>query len=582
MSIFAWITICVVLAKLVLLIRNVLPGDIVAFGCIAVLLLTGCLSTDQALSCFSTHSVVLIGVLSVLVAGLIHSGAVHWMTRSIMGTPHTLFGAIIRLMLPVGFMSALLSNTTLVAMFTNVVKVWSKRLNISPSRLLIPLSYAATIGGTCTIIGTPANLVISGYYEEQTGNPLGFFAPVIPGLACLLLSMVMVLLLRKHLPVRKSPEENFESSSDYTVELVVPAQNPAVGMTVEEAGLLNVSGGHLVEIVRFDREIISPVPSDEFILGNDHLVYSGQIHNILELRSTHGLVNANKIVFNMKDLQKSRKLQMATVDFSSPLIGARMCDESFESQHNVVLVAVARNGERMTEIPREITLRAGDTLLLEGDRLTPAHFQGNLNFFDSIALPQTGYATFISIALMIGMVLLSAFGVMPLVNSAILAAVLMGITRCFSIEQFRQSINWGLVMSFAGSVCIGEAIIETGLAEALSRGLLSLVGSSSLVILIVLCCLATFVTEFISNTTAAAILAPVAISLATDLGLSPAVFCIAIMVGVNCSFATPVGSETNLMVYSPGGYRFFDFMRLGLPLNLITLIANITICYFLL
>lgn len=568
------------LAKLVVLIRNLLPGDVVAYSCIAILLLSGCVTTEQALSSFGTQSVVLIGVLSVLVTGLIHSGALNWVACHVMGTPRTFTGALVRLMIPVGCMSAILSNTALVAMFTNVVKMWSKRLGVAPSQLLIPLSYAASIGGMCTIIGTPANLVVSGYFEQHTGKTLDFFAPFLPGAVCLVVCVISVISLRRLLPVRKSPEESFESSADYTVELIVPAQNDAVGKTVVEAGLLNVNGGHLVEIVRFDREIISPVPEDEFILGNDHLVYSGQINSILELRSTHGLANANKLVFSTKELEKSRKLQMATVDTNSPLIGTRMCDMNFESQHNVVLVAVARDGERMTSIPREVTLRAGDTLLLEGDRLVPANFLGNLNFFDNIALPQVDRTTFTSMFLMIGMVTLSALGVLPLLHSALLAAALMLITRCCSIEQLQQSINWKLIMSFAGSVCIGEAIKATGLAEQLSIGLQNVVGSSPLTILIVLCTVATFITEFISNTTAAAILAPIAISLATSLNIDPAILCVAVMVNVNSSFATPMGSESNLMVYSPGGYRFSDFIRIGLPMNFIMLATNVIICYF--
>lgn len=574
-----YITVAVVLAKFILLMRNTLPGDVVAYGAIALLLLTGCLTTEQALGCFSTQSVVLIGVLSMLMAGLIHSGTINWISNRIMGIPKSRVSAIAQLMLPVGLMSAFLSNTVLVAMFIRVVKMWSKRLNIAPSQLLIPLSYAASIGGVCTIIGTPANLVISSYYEQCMGQPMNFFATVVPGLACLAVSIAAMIIMRGMLPVRKSPEESFESSADYTVELIVPAQNPHVGETVEEAQLQNVRGGHLVEIVRFDREIISPVPADEYILGNDHLVYSGQISSILELRNTHNLVNANQVVFSTKDLSKSRKLQMATVDVSSPLIGTRMCDMNFENRNNVVLVAIARDGERLTGIPREIMLRAGDTLLLEGNRLVPENFLGNLNFFDNIALPQSNRTTLIASLIMIGMVLLSALDIMPLLNSAMLAGLLMWVFRCFSVEQLQQSINWKLLMSLAGSVCIGEAIKVTGLADLLASTLQSITGSSLLLILVILCTSATFITEFISNTTAAAIFGPIAVSTAISLGADPVLFCVAVMISVNCSFATPIGSESNLMVYSPGGYRFHDFMPIGMVMNVLMLITNISVCY---
>ena len=579
MSIFAWITLIVLLGKLVCLMRNLLPGDVIAYSVIGLLILTGALSTEAALGCFSNASVVLIGVLSILVAGLVHTGAIHWIVKNLMGIPASFVGAIFRLMMPVGVLSAFLSNTALTAMFINVVKVWSKRLGLAPSHLLIPLSYAATVGGVCTIIGTPANLVFSSYYEKLTGEPMDFFVTLVPGLVCLVVCTITTILMRNMLPKRKSPEESFESSTDYTVELTVPALCDSVGQTVDEAGLLNVPGGHLVEIVRFDREIISPVPADEFVLGNDHLVYSGEISSILELKRTHGLVNANNVVFNTTDVDKGRKLQMAMVDVSSPLIGRKMCESNFEDKYNVVLVAVAREGERMSCIPREVELRAGDTLLLEGDRLVAEDFEGNLNFFNNIALPRLDMRTLLSSLIMIGMVLLSVFRVMPLLNSAMLAAMLMFVTRCCNVEQLQQSINWKLIMSFAGSVCLGAAIYETGLSALIAHGLASMVGSSVLPTLIILCTLATFLTEFVSNTTAAAIFGPIALSSASSLGVDVSLFCAAIMVSVSCSFASPMGSDTNLMVYGPGGYRFSDFIRIGLPMNIVMLIANITVVY---
>lgn len=578
LSFFGWLTVAVIIAKAVLMIKTRLPGDIIGLGIIVLLLLVGALPTEMALSCFSSTSVVLVGALFVLATALVHSGLVHWMTSHLLGRPKDLSKALLQLMMPASIMSAFISSAPVMALMLGTVKMWARRRGFMPSKLLLPLSYATTLGGVCTLIGTTPNLVVADIYNSETGESLNFTSTTLPGLFCLVVGMAIIIALQRLLPVRKCPEETFESSADYTVELVIPADNDHIGETVEDARLQNVDGGSLVEIVRFDSEIISPVPNDEFLLGNDHLVYSGDINSILQLRNTHGLVNANHIVFNTKDVkERKRKLQMATIDFASPLIGKCMRDISFEDHHGVVLVAVARGGERIKEIPRDIVLRPGDTLLLEGNKLLPEKFSGELNFFDSVALPQDPGKTLGATIILAAMVLLAVTGTMPLLNSCLLATVAMLIIRCLSIEQLQNAINWKLLMVFSGSVCIGKAITYTGVSQAVSDHITLLANTSPIISLIIICTIATFVTEFTSSASAAAIFAPIGITIAHSLGVNPVTFCVAIMISVSSTFATPMGSETNTFVYGPGGYRFIDYIRIGLPMNIILLVANIFI-----
>lgn len=577
LNFYAWFTILTVLTMFSLLLFTRLPEDIVFLGGMAALFVSGTLSMQEALSGFSSYSVVVVGVLFVVVAGLVHTGVLQWIVRNLLGTPSSYPKAIVRLMVPVAVLSSVLSNTTVVALFINVVKLWAKKLNIAPSRLLIPLSYASGMGGVCTLIGTPPNLIISGYYMQDTGTDLSIFTTMLPGLFCLFIGILSVIALRKLLPERKSPESSFSDVSDYTVELQVPTLCSCVGQTVEEAGLDTVKGGSLIEIVRFDKEIISPVSKDEFILGGDRLIYSGQIDSILELRQTHQLVNASHHVFTVKEIRKGRKLRTAYLPFSSNLIGCRLGETDFEKRYNVVLVAVARRGERIAASPRDITLQAGDTLLLEGEDIKAENFNKILQFFDSENIPQIGKKTLVSSLIMLAMILLSCFKVMPLLQSCFLAAFAMLITRCCSIEQAQKSINWNILMVFAGSICLGNAIEKTGIAQQLVNGLMSVSGTNPMVILIILCTLATFLTEFISNAAAAAMFYPIAYKSAITLGVNPLTFCVALMIAVSSSFATPIGSPTHMLVYGPGGYRFADFMRIGFLMNLIILAANLFI-----
>ncbi|MDO4956831.1 MAG: SLC13 family permease [Bacteroidales bacterium] len=573
MSIFVIITLALILGKILCMVYNKMPTDVLGLLIITILLVTTTLSEEEAISCFSSTSVVLVGVLSVVMAGLIHSGVLTWIVRHVLGEPKTHSKTLLRLFFPVVVLSAFINNLAVVQLFISVVKMWGKKLRIAPSRLLIPLSYASTLGGLCTLIGNTPNLMVAEFYMKQTGEQMSIFAPLIPGLFCTITGLITIIVFHKFIPLRKSPEESFESSADYTVELLVPTDCPHVGDTVEEANLYQVSGGQLIEIVRFDREIISPVPKDEFILGGDRLVYSGQINSILELRESHGLVNATHHVFNVKDVAKNRKLQMASLDANSPLVGNTMADSDFEDENDVVLVAVAREGERLTEIPREVELRPGDTLLFEGSKLRPEYFTDNLNFFDSVPLPQNNQRTLISSLIMLGMVLLAACNILPLLQSCFLAALLMFVTRCFSIEQLQRSINWKLLMVFAGAVCLGRAIDATGIAQFMAESVLNICGTNAQLSLFVICLTATLITEFISNNTAAAVFAPIALSVANSLGANPMTFVIALMLSVSCSFATPIASETNTIIYGPGGYKFTDYIRIGIIMNIVMLIS---------
>jgi len=575
----AWITIVTVFVMFSTLLLTKLRTDLVFLCAIAILFVTGVLDAKEAFSGFSSASVVVVGVLFIVVTGLTYTGVLQWIVKHLLGQPDSYSKAVVRLMLPVAALSSFLSNTTVVSLFVRIVKMWSHKLGVSPSKLLIPLSYASGMGGVCTLIGTPPNLIISGLYADNTGQSMNIFATAVPGLFCLFVGVLSVIAMRRMLPVRKAPESAFESTSEYTVELQVPSDNPYIGQTLGEAGLYTVKGGSLLEVYHFD-EVPSPVTENEYILGGDHLVYAGQIDEILELVETHGLVSANHHVFSLNEIDHNRQLRTAYVTFGSPLIGTTISKSDFERKNNMTLVAVARRGMRISDPPRQVVLRAGDTLLLD----CPPHMNmdtdrlvSQLHFFDNEQLPNIGPKTLISSFIMLAMVVLSALGVMPLLHCAFLAAGAMLIFRCCTPEQAMKSINGEILMVFAGSVVLGLALQKTGVAERLAFGILDICGTNPIVVMASICLVGTFITEFISNTAAGAMFFPIMYQAAEHLGYEPYPFLIALMISVSSSFATPIGSPTHMLVYGPGGYRFSDFMRIGLPMNFIILAANIFI-----
>ena len=575
----AWITIVTVLGMFSVLLFTKIRSDWVFLSAIGILYVTGVLDAKEAFSGFSGTSVITVGVLFVVVAGLMHTGVLHYIVKYLLGQPSNYAKAVTRLMLPVAFLSSFLSNTTVVALFVNIVKMWSKKLGISPSKLLIPLSYASGMGGVCTLIGTPPNLIISGLYAEGTGTAMNVLATTIPGLFCLFIGVLSVIAMRRLLPDRKVSDSAFEATSEYTVELRVPSDNPYIGKTLEEAGLYHIKGGSLIKMYHFDN-VPMPFTEEEPLMGGDHLVYAGQIDELYDMADKHQLVAADRHVFSMSEVDMNSKVRTAFVTFGSTLIGRKIVDTTFEKDNNLMVAAVARRGTRLNEAPREVTLEAGDTLLLvfpSNIKIDTSLMSKDLHFFDSDDMPNIGIGTFISTAIMIAMIVLSALGIMPLLQCAFLAAAAMVIFRCCNVEQAMKAINWEILMVFAGSAVLGLAIQKTGIAEWMANGILDVCGTNPFVVMTAICFVGTFITEFISNTAAGAMFFPIMYDAAEKLGYDPYTFLIALMISVSSSFATPIGSPTHMLVYGPGGYRFSDFMRIGLLMNLIILAANIFI-----
>lgn len=576
LSSYAWIAIVTMLGVFALLICTRLPADFVFLGALAFLLVTGALNIEQALSGFSSSSVITVGFMFILVAGLTETGVLHWITRKCLGTPKSYPEALLRLMAPVSAASAFLSNTTVVAMFLQIVMIWSKKLSIKPSKLLIPLSYASVLGGLCTIIGTPPNLIISGLYAKETGIMFGFFEVAKLGIICLVAGYLMILFMKRLLPERNQSSEQFNQSKEFTTELLVPSDCPFIGKTVAEAGLDQVSGGHIIEIMHFDREIISPVPDDEFIMGGDRLIYTGIPEKLMSLKTSHGLVTAAEHVYSVSEISKDRTLVQAVIPEYSSLIGRTFMGHNFEKLFNVVLVAVSREGKRIENSPRETVIMPGDILLLE---CTPDFMdQADTLEKDLIVLNRqerdipVSRKTLVASGIMLAVVLSATFNILPLVSAALLGLLAMLATRCCTPAKARSSVSGSTLVVFAASLGLGSAIQSTGLAMSIAGEIQNICGTNPYIALIVICSATCILSEFISNTAAAAIFFPIALQTAHTLGVNPTPFMISLMIST-ASFATPIGSPTHLLVYGPGGYKFTDFMLLGVLMNAMTVVV---------
>ena len=580
-SIYAWITMVTIVVTFGVLLFTKLRADLVFLGVIGVLFVTGVLDVNEALSGFSSTTVAVVGVMFVVVAGLTYTGVLHWIVKHLLGWPKDDKSALLRLMIPVAVLSPILNTTTVVAMFVGVVKVWAKKVKMTPSKLLIPLCFAGNMGAVCLILVLPSNLVVSGFYESNFGETMGILAPAIPGLAGLVAGMLTMMALRRLLPERKAPEAAFESTGDYTVEMLVPSDNPYVAKRVGMLGLNHVMGGSLIELRHFDDDkIMSPVPDREPLMGGDRLIYAGQIDELLEVKKKFGFVSADHHIFHYSEVDSDRQLRTAYITFGSSLINTKIGEGNFERNNNVTLVAVARKGKRIEQAPREVVLQAGDTLLLECPPHMNIHSTAlgqQLQFFDSTDVPAIGRQTVVSTVIMTVMVALTALGIMPLLQSAFLAAGAMLLVRCCSPSQAMNAIKWNLLATLAGSIVLGLAIQKTGIADWVSHGILSISGSNPLTVMVAICLATALITEFLSNTAVAAMIVPIMYTAAIQLGYDPLPFLMALIMAANSSLATPISSSVNMLVYGPGGYRFSDFLRIGIPVKVAFLIVSILV-----
>ena len=577
LSIDAWITIATVVTIIAVMLFTKVRTDAVMLIAIGVLFVTGVLDAKEMCAGFSAGTVVVTGVLAIVMAGLRYTGVLHWMLRNIFGMPSRYQTALLRMMVPVSMMSAFVSNTMLTVLFGNVLKRWARKLSIAPSKLYLPMVYAVQMGGVCTLIGTSTNIVVADLYESATGKTMNMFSILAPGALCLVVGIGFIIAMRRWLPERKAPEEAFEAANDYTVELRVPSDNPNICKTLGEAGLFHVKGGNLISIRHFDHDP-SFFSEDEFVMGGDRLVYAGQIDEILELKETHSLVVSDHPIRSMNEINKNYELRIAYVNFYSKLIGRTIGHCTIERDNNVILVAVARRGRRIEAAPREVVLQAGDTLLFECPRKTNTYVSNlasQLQFSDFQEVVKTGPNTIVSSLIMTAMMILTATNMVSLLQGTVLAALAMLLFRCCTINQAMESISWRALMGLAGAIVLGSAIAKTGIAQKIAFAVISMVGTHPIWIMLGVCLAAMLITQLVENVAVTAMFFPIMYHAAIQVGYEPAPFLLALMIAANASYCTPIAAAPNMLVYGPGGYRFSDYMRIGIPLTILVTITGV-------
>ncbi|MDP7639584.1 MAG: SLC13 family permease [Candidatus Hydrogenedentes bacterium] len=588
-----WFAIAVLLGIMVTLIRRRGPIDAILLGGALLMGIAGIISPEEVFLGFVNPGTLAIAALFIIAAAVQETGVIDAISGWVFGKVRTEASAIAHMIFPVASLSAFMNNTPIVAMLMPVASDWGRRNGVPPSRLLLPLSYIAILGGTCTLIGTATNLIISELISEEgkaraiggvipeAFAPLGMFEMAKVGVPFVLVGCVYLLFFgRRFLPNRRDMIESAEAEPrEYFAQMRIESGCNLIGQNIEDAGLRRLPSLFLAEIHRSDQEI-SPVSPREVLHESDILTFTGVVNTMLDLERIHGLVPVADRTYEADAVKRrSMNLVEAVISPSSPLVGKNIRDADFRATYNSAVIAVNRGAERLQGRVGDIVLHAGDTLLLQtGSHFSRAH-RNNPDFYlvSEIegARPIRHDKRYLCMALLVLLVVLMTLNLrpFPVEIATWTIAFLMVATRCVQAGVARASMDWQTILTIGAAIALGKALENSGTAEMLASHITHLPGGTSKLpnhlTLFLLYALTGFFAETISCKAAAMIMFPIAVTVAGDLGVNPKTFIMATAFATAATFATPLGYPTNLMVYGPGGYKFTDFTRVGLPLTVI-------------
>ena len=583
-----WFTLAVFLFLTFALAKELLPPEVLLFSALLALAVAEVITVDEAFSGFSNQGMITIALLFIVSGSLQMTGALDKVSSALFGSDgSSLKKLYARALAPVAFFSMFLNNTPIVAMLIPGARRWAEKHGAPVSKILIPISYAAILGGMITLIGTSTNLILHGLLVENGFDGFGFFELAKIGAPIAVVGTVYLILFGGAvLPDRRTPTTQAESQTrEYVAELKITAEYEHIGKTVRDAGLRHLTGLYLFQIER-EGEVVASVKPNEIIREDDRLFFVGLPKTILEFQKTPGMALTKDSHFDLKHYDSEViKPYEAVVSRSSRLAGVTVRDADFRTQYGAVIIAIHRNGERIQKKIGDVALQAGDTLLLLADSSFYEKWRRSAEFylvstFDEVPSKPKWHALFASVTFLT-MLTLGATGAMPLITAMGVAAALLIIFGSVSGTRALSMIDWRTLLVIASSFGVAVAMEKSGVGEFFADRMIDLVAPLGPVGLVAGVYLMTAIyTNFITNNTAAVLMFPIALSAAQSMGLAPLPLIVAVAIGASSSFATPISYQTNLMVYGPGGYRFGDFTRAGAPLQIIAAAIAVALISF--
>jgi di/tricarboxylate transporter len=579
-----WFVISVVAVLFFLIYKEYLKASVSFLLAVLLFLITGILNSAEVLSGFSNESIISILMLILITTGIRKNFQIENLFDMIFRKAKTYRGFLLRMMSQVALLSSFINNTPVVALMTPYVVEWGKKNNIAPSKLLIPLSYATIMGGMITLIGTSTTLVLNGFlidfqYPSLRYDDLFFIGISVTTFGILFIILLGYKLLPDHQDILKTYREN---KREYLVETRILSSSRLIGKNLIEAGLRNLKGVYLVEIYRYGR-MISPVSPQEILEEGDILFFAGNTKDIVDLISSDLGIQLPTTARSY-DNDKAEIVEAVMNNFSS-LINKTVKQSDFRNRYNAAIVAIHRDGERLSGRIGDMALQAGDLLLL----YTGSDFRDRVEIYRDLFvvsklrdIVKPGKKKYYALAIMATCALfLLLFGKVSLFHALMIILGIMISFNLITTQDVKRELDLNMIAILVFSLAIGQAIIKTNAGSILANGILGLMEPyGNISILIGLMLITNILTSFITNVGAISITFPIAYSLSLSLGINGAPFFLAIAYASSAAFLTPIGYQTNLIIYGPGGYKFKDFFKIGLPVNFVYLIIAIAVIIF--
>ena len=573
----------VITLMFILFVMELFPLDVTALSILAVVLVLGYISPEEAISGFANPAVITIALLFVLSHALQKSGILEYMViRLNKLTERSRFLGLFVFLISVALASAFVNNTAIVAIFIPLTIRLAQKYNLSPSKLLMPLSYIAIIGGTLTLVGTSTNLLVNSIYVNSISSspPLGMFEFAKFGLVMLVIGMAYLLIAVPFLIPSRTVTSSLTKSyhmGGYLTELKVSAESPLVGRTCKERAVNKNYDITVLDILR-DGKLISKNIRDTIIYPEDILFVRGSLENFLRMKEVEKVTMLTDEKLTQDELiHDDNTLVECLITNQTDLVGKSLMEINFRRRFGSFILAIRREGEILRKKIAHVVLQAFDTLLIYGpiEKIKELSDSGDFIVLGEIeATLQKHKYWWVSVAVILGTVILAALGIVPILKGALIGAIFLLVIRVITANEAYQSINWQVIVLIAALIPLGIVIQKSGTAFWIGTVLNDIANAFNPLIrptiMLSLVYLVTIIlTEMTSNAATAIIMTPIAISAAQQMGLDPRTFVFAVCFAASASFITPIGYQTNLMVYGPGGYKFTDYVRVGLPLAIV-------------
>jgi di/tricarboxylate transporter len=577
------LTLTVLVVALVAFVAEWLPVDLTALCVAIVLILLGLVTPEEGIAGFSNAATVTVMAMFVLSAGITRTGVIQVIRDRLLvwggKNPHQqvfVLGAL------VGPISAFINNTAVVAIFLPIVEDWCKKQKISPSKLLIPLSYATVLAGMITVVGTSTNILASGISAKLGYGEFSLFQFTALGVVTFLAGLIyLTIFAPKLLPDRKSSTGEFldddYGSKVYLSEVIISPRSNLIGQTLSESGLQRKFDFDVLELIRNKVHLSQPL-ADKVLNAGDILIVHSSREELLKIKDERGLEIFADVKFHKGDVESvittgEEKLAEVLILSNSRLIGTTLKDLKFRQRYNATVLAIRRGSELLQGRLGKIPLKFGDLLLVQGPKQS---FVGLQTTRELLVLEEKEIESLrqdkgmIALIITLSVIIIAAFDIQPILVTSLVGVVLMVITGCLKPGEVYGSIRWDIIFLLAGLIPLGTAMDNSGTTKWLADNLVAIGGNlSGFWILVFFYLITSVLTEILSNNAAVVLMIPVAVEVAKTLGLNPLAFMYAVTFAASNSYLTPIGYQTNTMVYAPGGYKFLDFTRLGAPLNLI-------------